>query len=81
MACRENWGSGSHFNDKNVMYSFDASDVFNSKSFLSGGSHGDLRSDEKMDYCTEKGISNDGQRKINGTFNFVLKFINGFDSL
>ncbi|MDO8997275.1 MAG: hypothetical protein Q7U77_11670, partial [Sediminibacterium sp.] len=76
MACSTDWQEGSEFQNPNLMYSFDASKVFDT--WLSpAGSHGDIRSSDEIVYCVENRLSTTAPQKIEGTFNFVLKFING----
>lgn len=80
MACETNWGEGSNFNNPQLMYSFDASTVYDSLLSVSG-SHVDLRSEDEIMYCIKKKLSSTAPQKITGTFNFVLKFIHGLNVL
>jgi hypothetical protein len=76
MACNTDWKQGNKFNDPDSVYAFDASEVFNNK-FSPAGSHGDLRSDEEMACCVEKGLCQSPPAKIKGTCNIILNFIGG----
>ncbi len=76
MVCEENWGTDLTFNNPKRMYSFDASSIYDTTKIWHSisGSHGDLRSKNKITKCMGKGKD---LSKITGTFNFVLKFIDG----